>query len=306
MISAKTKVTVGACTFRRPDGLTDLIESYRSLNVPDEIELTFIVIDNDLTPSSYEVFEQITRDFPWPFRYVHEPEPGIPIARNRVVQEAGTEGYLIFVDDDETVTPNWLVELWRIEQETNATFVQGPVQMLVDNNEDEWWLKTLFFRQKEFADGASRIESWTNNVLVDLAFLTENDCRFENRLRYDGGTDTLFFQDIVNSGGSGAYAANAWVREVQPPNRLTWKWAINRQFRYGTTRAMTVLLRRSRLEATLYCLVRGCGMAVVGIGFLVTALLRGRIGIANGVALLSRSAGILSGMVGRRKLEYAR
>lgn len=302
----KAKIFITACTFRREQGLSDLLRSCRSIRVPDDCDLTFIIIDNDVTNSSQAVFEREIQDFPWPCRYVHEPEPGIPIARNRAISEAGEEGYLVFVDDDETVTEDWIVELWRVAKETGATFVQGPVRMLVDDTADTWWLRTLFFRQKSFADGAMRTESWTNNVLVDLAFVARKNCRFEDRLRYDGGTDTLFFQDIINCGGTGAFAANAWVCEVQPSNRLTWTWAVKRQYRYGTTRAMTVMLRRSRMEATLYCLLRGGAMATVGLGFLVTALLSGRRGIANGVALLSRSAGILAGMVGRRALEYAR
>jgi succinoglycan biosynthesis protein ExoM len=306
MTQEKSKIFISACTFRREQGLTDLLHSFRDIRVPDDCELTVIIVDNDVTNSSQAVFERETQDFPWPCRYVHEPEPGIPIARNRAITTAGQEGYLVFVDDDETVTEDWIVELWRVAKETQATFVQGPVRMLVDDTADNWWLRTLFFSQKSYVDGAKRTESWSNNVLVDLQFIAENNCRFEDRLRYDGGSDTLFFQDIVRCGGTGAFAANAWVCEVQPAGRLTWKWAVKRQFRYGSTRAMTVLLRKSRLEATLYCLVRGSAMAAVGIGCLATAVLRGRLGIANGVALLSRSAGILAGMVGRRTLEYAR
>lgn len=306
MTSDRVKVFICACTFQRPEGLADLMQSCRSLDIPNELDLSFIIIDNDVTQSSRHQFDQVTQDFPWPCRYVHEPEPGIPIARNRAIQAAGEEGYLVFVDDDETVTPNWIEELWRIEKETGATFVQGPVHMLADNADDNWWLETLFFRQNSFVDGAEITESWSNNVLVDLEFVSKHDCRFENKLRYDGGSDTLFFQDIVKCGGRGAFAAHAWVSEIQPPTRLTWKWAVNRQYRYGSTRAMTALLRRPRLEATLYCLVRGIAMAVVGVGQLISALVRGRLGLANGVALLSRSAGILAGMIGKRKLEYAR
>jgi succinoglycan biosynthesis protein ExoM len=306
MIQTKTKICVCGCTFRRPKGLTDLISSYKTLIEPENVELSFVIIDNDVTPSSQELVEAAAKDFPWPLRYVHEPDPGIPIARNRGLKAAGREGYLAFVDDDETVTANWLVELYRVAKETNATFVQGPVRMTVDRAEDRWWLSTVFFNQGNFEDGAPRHESWTNNVLIDLDFVARNGCKFENRLRYDGGEDTLFFRDIVACGGNGFYAAHAWVTEVQPASRLTWKWAINRQLRYGSTRAMTALLRRSRTEATLYCLVRGIGIASVGLVMLCTTVFKGKRGFANGVALLSRAAGILSGMVGRRTLEYAR
>jgi succinoglycan biosynthesis protein ExoM len=306
MIEAKTNICVCGCTFRRPKGLSDLISSFKTIIEPEGVILRFVIIDNDVTPSSQELVKTAARDFPWPLHYVHEPEAGIPIARNRALSVAGSEGYLAFVDDDETVTPNWLVELYRVAKETKATFVQGPVRMTVEKPEDRWWLGTIFFRQKGFDDGARRNESWTNNVLIDLDFVARNNCKFENRLRYDGGTDTLFFRDVVACGGKGYYAANAWVAEVQSPNRLTWKWAINRQFRYGTTRAMTALLRRSRPEAILYCLARGTGIAIVGLAMLCTTVIKGRRGFADGIALLSRAAGVLSGMVGHRALEYAR
>lgn len=306
MQRASCKLFVCVCTFRRQADLAKLLKSLHDVRRSDEFVVELIVIDNDLEPSAKEVFDAETQGLDWTCRYVHEVEPGIPSARNRAIAEAGTEGYLVFVDDDETVDADWLIELWKISKKTNATFVQGPVRMLVDDEQDDWWLATRFFLQNSFDDGAERKESWTNNVLFDLAFVAEHDCKFDERLRFDGGSDTLFFQDIVRKGGTGAFAANAWVSEVQPRNRLTWKWAMNRQYRYGSTRAMTVMLRRSRWEAIMYCVVRGGGMAVVGLGLLATAFLRGKRGVADGMALLSRSAGILAGMFGKRMLEYAR
>ncbi|SDF18544.1 glycosyltransferase [Limimaricola pyoseonensis] len=299
-------ITICACTYRRPKGLTALLRSCRALRTRPDFDLRFVVLDNDDTPSAREVVARETRDFPWPCRYLHAPEPGIPVVRNRALEAAGETGFIVFVDDDETVTPDWLLALWDTQRATGATFVQGPVRMLVHDARDEWWLSTLFFRQRRFADRAKRQESWTNNVIVDLDFVARTGCRFEERLRYDGGTDTLFFQDIVRHGGRGAYAAEAWVCELQPKSRLTWRWAVNRQFRYGATRAMTVRLREPPGRAAAYCLLRGAGMAVVGTGLLASAALRGRVGIADGVALWSRAAGIVSGMAGLRKLEYAR
>lgn len=304
------KIFVCACTFRRPDELTLLLRSYRILDVRRDMELTFLIVDNDDTPSSAEVFQSETLDFPWPCRYVHEPRPGIPMARNRALEEAlktaGSEGFLAFVDDDETVTPSWLVELVQVAERTGATFVQGPVQMLVGDARDSWWLRTLFFHQRQYPDGARRMESWTNNVLLDLSFIARHNCRFDKRLSFTGGEDTVFFQDVVRAGGQGAYAAHAWVREIQTPNRLSWQWAISRQFRCGNTRALTMLLRRSVLWSVVYCLLRGAGMITVGLGWLVSSVFQGRRGIANGVALLARAVGVLSGLFGARMLGYPR
>lgn len=299
-------IVVCVCTYRRAEGLRDLFQSFQELIVLGEMNVRFAVIDNDEYPSSQEVFQDLAAELPWPASYIHEPEPGIPAARNRAIQEAGSHGYLAFVDDDETVSPGWLAELWRIARDTDATFVQGPVEMRVADEKDNWWLKSVFFRPRAFPDGAPRHESWTNNVMVDLSFISRMGCSFDDNLRFDGGSDTLFFQDIIRKGGTGAFAAEAWVFEVQSPARLTWNWAINRQFRYGTTRARVVLLRSPFWKAALYCMTRGAAMAMVGTILLPTILFRGKIGAADSIAYLARAAGVMSGLVGYRRLEYAR
>lgn len=300
------KITICVCTFRRPDGLAELFASLKSLKTDPGIELGFCIIDNDVTPSSKDLVAELGSDLPWPVRYVHEPEPGIPSARNRAIKEAGTTGYMIFVDDDETVAEDWLIELWKAARKTGATFVQGPVDMQVEHERDTWWLSSIFFRQKQIEDGAQRYESWSNNVLIDLAFLAEHGCRFDENLRFDGGSDTLFFQDVVREGGTGTFAAKALVHEVQPQSRLTWSWGLMRQYRYGVTRANTALMRMPRWKASLFCLVRAGGMFTVGLGYLLTTIYRGKLGIADGSGLIWRGSGVLMGGLGAKRLEYAR
>lgn len=300
------KITVCACTYQRPEGLSDLLESLRLLKMPYDAEVEFCVVDNDIRTSAFDVVNSAAVDFPKPLRYVHEPRPGIPSARNRALLEAGSNGYAVFVDDDETVDAEWLVELYRVAKETGGAFVQGPVEMKVEESNDSWWLETLMFRQKVFPDGSPRHESWTNNVMIDMAFISRTGCRFDDALRFDGGSDTLFFRDIIRKGGAGFFAAYALVFEIQPKSRLTWGWAIQRQYRYGITRANTMILREWRPRAMAYCLIRGSAMYVWGIGHLLTAIFRGRPGIADGVAYLARGTGVLLGGIGVRKLEYVR
>ncbi|MEL6829488.1 MAG: glycosyltransferase family A protein [Pseudomonadota bacterium] len=301
-----TKIQISACTYRRPDGLRSLLKSIQDITVPQDMSLSVCIVDNDTEPSAEDLVNQIAATFPWPINYAHEAEPGIPMARNRALDEASDADFIAFVDDDETVEPDWLEALWTMAQRSNADFIQGPVRMTVADVTDAWWLKTLFFKLSEFPDGTPRHESWSNNVLVDLRFVRAHDIRFDETLALDGGTDTLFFQDMVRAGARGVFAANAWVIEEQPSSRLRWKWAMQRQFRYGVTRANTVMMRRGRLTALTHCIFRSGGMAVIGSGLLVSGLVRGRVGLADGIALWSRSIGVLAGMTGHRHREYKR
>ena len=299
-------IAIGICTYDRVDDLQSLLVSIRQLTVDPDISLRVIVVDNDEKRTAEQAVRAWAQTVDWRVNYVHEPEPGIPMARNRVLTEAGTEGYLAFVDDDETVDPDWMSALVRAMRQTGAAFVQGPVEMTVEDTSDTWWLSSGFFRQRTFPDLALRHESWTNNVLIDLAFIHKTGCRFDPCLQFDGGSDTLFFQDIVAAGGEGRFARHAIVFEVQKPARLTWSWGVKRHYRYGITRSNTTVLRKPFWNAFGYCATRAAAMFTLGLLQLPTGLVRGRKGLADGLALIARSAGVVSGLFGGKHKEYAR
>ena len=300
------KIMVCACTYRRPEGLSALLHSFRALKFTPAMDVCFCIVDNDTEPSAQSIVESAAGVLSAPIRYVREASPGIPSARNRALQEACAHDFIVFVDDDETVDPHWLVELHSAAMKTRASFVQGIVEMRVEDAEDLWWLETVTFRQMKLPDLSSRHESWTNNVMVSMEFIARTGCRFDDSLRFDGGSDTLFFQDIVRHGGTGVFAANALVHEIQPKSRLTFRWTIKRQFRYGTTRARTVTLRQSCPRAIFYCVWRSGAMGVWGLGCLATSIVRGRAGLADSFAYVARGAGVLLGGFGVRRREYAR
>jgi len=299
-----TIVVVGVCTFRRAKDLNNLLHSIADLSVPSNVAISVVIVDNDLHPSAEGTAQGAKNWMPFPVRYVHEPTSGIPFARNRVLKEAGEVGFLAFVDDDETVDSQWIIELLSAQRKTGGTFIQGPVVMSVREPADEWWLSTTFFAQNSFANLAPIGESWTNNVLIDLEFIKSRNIQFEKALQFEGGEDTLFFQDVVASGGSGFFATQALVYEVQQESRLSWRWGLFRQYRYGITRAKTAVLRRSRRDALGFCLIRGSGMIIVGLMKLPTALVNGKHGIVSGLALMARGFGVFSGFFGRTLKEY--
>ena len=222
-------IVISLCTYRRPEGLKALFESFKSLQIPDSVNLSARVIDNEPTPAARELVQQLAQDLSFSMHYVHEPEAGIAPARNRALTEAKDADYLVFIDDDETAAPDWIEKLWDVQNRTKAHFVQGPVILTVEDQADQWWIDSLLFRLKTFPDCSPRHESWSNNVMIDMDFVRKNNLRFDPALRFDGGEDTLFFQQMTRAGGKGVFAAHAKVYEVQPKERLNWRWALRRQ-----------------------------------------------------------------------------
>ena len=97
---------IAIATYRRPAGLRRLLDS---LQVPlDTMSADVLVVDNDVEESG----RTIAVGHAVEPTYVVERKAGIAEARNRALQHF-TDRYraIIFVDDDEWVSPGWLSTL---------------------------------------------------------------------------------------------------------------------------------------------------------------------------------------------------
>src|SRR3954471_8661560 len=98
-------VDICICTFRRPF----LAETLRSLAALERegTDVRLIIADNDKVPSAKSLVDQAREGFPFPVTYLHAPSSNICIARNACL-DAALADYVAFIDDDETVSPQWL------------------------------------------------------------------------------------------------------------------------------------------------------------------------------------------------------
>lgn len=101
-------LTVAVCTRDRPGPLRRAIDA---LLVAVPPSASILVVDNSAAGGAAQAL-------PGPVRVVHEPRPGLSVARNRALDEART-GLVAFVDDDTVVDPGWANALL-------ATFLDAP------------------------------------------------------------------------------------------------------------------------------------------------------------------------------------
>jgi succinoglycan biosynthesis protein ExoM len=199
------RICVAAITFRRPLMLEALLHSFLELRTPQGTELCFLVVDNDAQRSAAATVAAFnTQNSRSNVQYVVEVEPGIPFARNRALHEARTLGYsyLAFVDDDETVEPDWLVELFGAAQNRGLELVGGPVRCAnwAEAVPPSRWQRLIFdgirwrYLHKEraairlYRKGRERdIVVVTNNWLINLAWQQRTGLLFDESLRDTGG-----------------------------------------------------------------------------------------------------------------------
>lgn len=253
-------VDICICTFRRPF-LAETLRSVAALAVQD-VALRIIIADNDTTPSARELVAAAQHKMPWPITYLHAPAANICIARNACLEAADAD-FVAFIDDDETVSPQWLSQLLAMAHASGADAVLGPVQAVYDPATPGWMVRGDFHSTAPVVRNGAIRTGYTCNVLIRRAgpFAA---LRFDLALGRSGGEDTDYFHRLTALGGTIAQAPGALVYEPVPPDRAAMGWLIRRKLRMGQTHGMLLGGTRPKAIAIATAKAVSC-MAMAGL-----------------------------------------
>ena len=242
------RICIGVITRDRPQMLKELLESFAEMNLPEETEIGYAVVENADSKSLDQV---ITAALPGAeVYYENESRRGIPFARNRVVEIGLRNGYDLtaFVDDDEKVDPDWLEQIVLELQARDLDLVGGPIEIqelncsLTIMQRIIW--HNLFRRFKRVARRAEKhhregkdykVAIVTGNWLIRNSFLIRTGLRFDESLGVSGGSDVQFYREACRHGAKTGWAPKAMVKEKTPPERLS----ISYQYRRGRDQAIS-------------------------------------------------------------------
>lgn len=223
-------VSVIIPTFRRP---ASFLRAARSVAgqyglAPFEI----VAIDNSPEGSALAVFAKFGEETAIPFRWAHEPKPGVAQARNAALKLA-TGKLVAWLDDDEEAPPHWLASLVAVRQQTGAQSVFGPVRARAasDHNHMSFY-ETLYSRRGAAESGLSPRAYGIGNSLQPRAMF-EEEAPFDPRANQTGGEDDKLFASWAEAGASFAWAADAWVIEHLGAERTRLAHGLKRAFAYG-------------------------------------------------------------------------
>ena len=236
MNSTDRLISICICTYKRPDGLRHALQSLFDMHRPPECSLEILVVDNDDTASAASVVDEFRSAFiDLHLRYLLEPAPGVSHARNRCLSSATGE-VMAFIDDDEFVQADWLVELLRSMDDTQADAVFGPVLPFFDVPPTPWLVAAGINDRQRFMTGT--LIPWrdarTGNVMLRRSMM-EGEHRFSTEFARTGGEDSLFFAQAQLHGRKLVWCDEAVVRESVPVQRMTRSWVLHRAFMGGRT-----------------------------------------------------------------------
>ena len=305
--TGRTSVTIGVPTFRRPERLATLLP----LLVSRAQELTgeafvvdVLVVDNDPAESARVTGEGAGA----PVRYVAEPTPGIAAARNRALDEAGTD-LLAFIDDDEQPDDRWLSTLLHTWAEGQPAAVAGRVVATFDGPVDPWVLAGDFWQRPTMPTGSTVPLAACGNLLVDLRQQRALGVRFSARFALGGGEDIQFTRELTRLGGRIVWCDESVAYDPIPPDRATRRWVLRRAWSHGNVRA-TVALHDARGRAAWLARARliGSGLVRTGAGLLRATwglLTRRQRHQARGLRTSLRGLGMVAGAMGHAFEAYA-
>ncbi|NRQ16367.1 glycosyltransferase [Ensifer sesbaniae] len=296
---ARKRIDIAVCTFRRPE-LAETLHSLALITVPADFDIRVIVADNDTTPSAEALVNQMRPTMPFEILYVHCPASNISIARNACLDNS-TGHYLAFVDDDETVSRTWLVQLLDTAFATGADVVLGPVHAEYALSAPNWMRRGDFHSTRPVWVNGEIRTGYTCNVLLDLTRPVLSGRRFNLALGRTGGEDTEFFRHMHAAGGRLAYAPEALVFEPVPEKRARLAWLAKRRFRSGQTHGR-LLSEPGQPARQVVEIARA--MAKSGYCAAASLLLLGSPVARSRYALRAiMHAGVVSGLLGVRELQ---
>lgn len=321
------RVTVCACTYKRPEGLAALLKGLQNqtFSTVPAPRWDIVIADNEGSAEARAACEVFGNSSPIPITYVHEPRRGISHARNACLDRVPGDGdFFAMIDDDEIPEPDWLEQLLRAQRATNADVVLGRVLPIFDASAPAWVKNGGFFGSPSRRPGDEERRGYvdlqeiggaaTNNVLVRCSAYRRLNLTFDPERGLTGGSDSLFFRLMTLAGCRIVFASNSKVWETVPAERTTMRYLLSSEYRSGNLKLRNKLQARKadagKLETARMALKlcgRGLGEIAFGSVEVVRASFRTRLrmdGIAMGAMRIAGGLGMLASLLGLRFEHY--
>lgn len=307
----KTKVKfvlISCCTYKRADVLNLAFDSIKNLNLPsNDIEVGFLVVDNDKDGSAQAIVEKYQKDFPIKIYYAIEEKRGLSNARNKLLNEALKIGasHILMFDDDEVMDKNWLVShLNYYNENINAHVVSGPIYTKFDKKYPKYIENNFLFKRTGLKTGTKRDVCPSNNVFFPTIIMSRYNIFFDPAYVFMGGEDGDFFGRVSQCGFNIISNNEAWGEEVATESRANVKWILNRAYYNGYS---CTLLDKKVLSLNIrdiFYFIKKVLEVLVLLIALPFALFSGLTGGVNALALLSKNIGKVAAMLNPKSLNY--
>lgn len=238
-------ITVALCTHNHAERLPCTLEGLKRLAKPTR-PWEIVVVDNGCTDGTTALLAETSwRPAQVPVRVVREERLGLSNARNRALREARGK-YILFIDDDETPDPEWLLAYERAMLNHVPDALGGRIEVLFEHGRRPSWLQDEllgFLGRLDYGEGRWLTEPSTPFYGGNFAVRCEV---FDNAGNFDpelgrmghiniGGEDTEFYRRLIANGLKVRWVPDATISHRIDVNKLRRGYFLDLHFRQGRT-----------------------------------------------------------------------
>lgn len=302
----KNRIFIGLGTFMRPKMLGNTLQSFHHIEMPEGTEAILLVSDNDPEGSAREVFDAKKENFPFDSYYIINEKRGTVNQRNRFIEEALKQEatHIAMIDDDETVSKNWLVGMLATMEQYQADVVDGAVQRILPENTPQWMIKGKFYEWHSFKTGSSRQSASGASSLFKIKLVKEMGLSFHPAFNLTGGSDTFFFRQATLAGAKIVWLDERLVQEYFPESRVSVKWIRQRAFRRTSSKFNRKRLEMGYPRAAVTYSFNGIFQLVIGGVLSIISLPFGPIARIHSQRIFYKGLGMFNGILRRDYEEY--
>lgn len=300
------KIVITIPTYKRPEMLRKLLLSIKDCRLDKSLigDVTIIVVDNDIEKTAEKVvtnFLQENTDVEH-FKYHSYAEKGLSKVRNEMLRKAFelNPDFIVFVDDDEYVTAEWLNEMMKVMINNNADLVRGPALAQMAENTPDYI--SCWFSREEYPDNCELHTLTSGNLMMRRTTLQKFGIWFDLRFNTTGSEDSYFGRQMQKKGAKIYWAAKAIAYEIIPPKRTTLRWLMMRNYRSAGTFTYILKVEKESLKL-LKKIIISIIYVIVGFlsGILVLFPVKRRYW---GLLKLSEGLGAIAGLGNKIYSEY--
>jgi cellulose synthase/poly-beta-1,6-N-acetylglucosamine synthase-like glycosyltransferase len=230
--------------FNRPDEVQELLQSFSKINIPKGSSLEILFVDGSPT----EVLKPVIKTFApaLPVHHVHRPNLAISPSRN-LGAEVSKGDFLIFLDSDVLLPPDYLIQVDSFNQQTNTDCFGGPDKAhatFTNIQKAISYAMTSFFTTGGIRGGNKNLHQYNprgfNMGVRKTVFKTVNGYS-----KMTCGEDIDLSIRIIKAGYSVKLNTAAYVYHKR---RSTFKSFFRQVFRFGAARINIFQRHRSELK----------------------------------------------------------
>ena len=248
MSDQRPNLTVAICTFKRNGPLELLLNKLAMLGETDcnRYALGIVVTDDSADRQAEPLVASFADRFERGVEYRHSGKRNISIARNLVLETAAATGadWIAMTDDDCEPSDEWLTELLRVQRDTGADIVTGPLIRRAPTDAPHWLQTQPFLALAGFEaeTGQQLDQAFTNNSMIPARLMRdERHLRFDPEFGRIGGEDMVFYRAVAKAGYRIVFSREAQVFENEEADRLTLAYQLRRHFWMGNSSTRTML-----------------------------------------------------------------